>query len=197
MALLLMILQSISQYLISAKILSLTRKRKSYSKYVLHTKLNYHSTLDYRIWNYVLNESGTNKAYSVYVYLYSSIYNQAFPKIRVKVKYFHRKHWLTKVMKNSIRQKNIIQIIRKYPVIDSILKYKTYHSTLKELLKQGKKLYYQDLFNAYRNDMRKTWSVIKRIFNKIKGGISRSMIFHNDETITYDHMIANSFSNFF
>ena len=33
--------------------------------------------------------------------------------------------------------------------------------------------------------------------NKSKGGVSRSMIIHNNETITDDHMIANSFNNFF
>ena len=45
--------------------------------------------------------------------------------------------------------------------------------------------------------MQKTWSVIKRILNKTKGGVSRSMIIHNNETITYDQMIANSFNNLF
>ena len=79
-----------------------------------------------------LNESDTNNAYSMFVHIYSSIYNQAFPKIRVKVKYYHRKHWLTEVMKNSIRQKNkLFKLSKKYSIIDSILKYKTYHSTLK------------------------------------------------------------------
>ena len=149
-------------------------------------------------WNCVLNESDTNKAYSIFVHTYSSIYNQAFPKIRVKVKYYHRKPWLTEVMKNSIRQKNKLFILsKKYPVIDSILKYKTYHSTLKKMLKQGEKLYYQDLVHGYRNNMQKTRSVIKRILNKSKGGVSRSMIIHNNETITDDHLIANSFNYFF
>ena len=149
-------------------------------------------------WNCVLNESDTNKAYSIFVHTYSSIYNQAFPKSRVKVKYYHRKPWLTKVMKNSIRQKNkLFKLSKKYPVIDSILKYKTYHSTLKKMLKQGEKLYYQDLFHGYRNNMQKTWSVIKRILNKSKGGVSRSMIIHNNETLTDDHLIANSFNGFF
>ena len=43
----------------------------------------------------------------------------------------------------------------------------------------------------------KTWRVIKRILNKSKGGVSRSMTNHNNETITDDHMIANWFNNFF
>ena len=45
--------------------------------------------------------------------------------------------------------------------------------------------------------MQKTWSVVKRILNISKGGVSRSMIIHNNETITDDHMIANLFNNFF
>ena len=160
-------------------------------------QLSFNSLLQDLDWNCVLNESDTNKAYSMFVHIYSSIYNRAFPKIRVKVKYYHRKPWLTEVMKNSIRQKNkLFKLSKKYAVIDSILKYKNYHSTLKKLLKQGQKLYYQDLFNGYRNNMHKTWSVIKRILNKSKGDVSRSMIIHNNETITDDHKIANSFNNF-
>ena len=45
--------------------------------------------------------------------------------------------------------------------------------------------------------MQKTWSVIKRILNKSKCDVSRSMIIHNNDTITDDHMIANSFNNLF
>ena len=75
----------------------------------------------------------------MFVHIYSCIYNQAFLKIRVKVKYYHRKPWLTEVMKNSMRQKNkLFKLPKKYPVIDSILKYKNYHSTLTKLLKQGR-----------------------------------------------------------
>ena len=45
--------------------------------------------------------------------------------------------------------------------------------------------------------MQKTRSVIKRILNKSKDGVSRSMIIHHNETISDDHKIANSFNNFF
>ena len=55
----------------------------------------------------------------------------------------------------------------------------------------------QDLSNGYRNNMLNTRSVLKRILNKSKGGVSRSMTIHNNETITDDHLIANSFDNFF
>ena len=102
-------------------------------------QLSFNSLLQDMDWNCVLNESDTNKAYSMFVHIYCSIYNQAFPKIRVKVKYYHRKPWLTEVMKNSIRQKNkLFKLSKKYPVVDSILKYKNYHSTLIKLLKQGR-----------------------------------------------------------
>ena len=95
-------------------------------------QLSFNSPLQDMDWNCVLNETETNKAYSMFVHIHSSIYNQAFPSIRIKVKYYHRKPWLTAVMSNSIQQKNtLFESSKKYPVIDSILKYKSYHSTMK------------------------------------------------------------------
>ena len=149
-------------------------------------------------WSCILNESDTNKAYAMFVHVYSDIYNKAFPKTRAKIKYYHRKPWLTEVLKNSIRQKNkLFKLSKRYPVVDSIVKYKTYRSTLNKLLKRGEKLYYQDLFSGYRDNMQKTWSVIKRILNKSRGCVSRSMLKHDNETITDDYSIANTFNNFF
>ena len=76
------------------------------------------------------------------------------------------------------------------------MKYKTYHSTLNKLLKRGEKLYYQELFSGYKDNMQKTWSVIKRILNKSRGCVSRSMLKHDNETIADDYSIANTFNNF-
>ena len=55
-------------------------------------------------WSCILNESDTNKAYAMFVYISSAIYNKTFPKTRVKIKNYHRKPWLTEVLKNSIHQ---------------------------------------------------------------------------------------------
>ena len=100
-------------------------------------------------WSYILNEPDTNKAYAMFVHVYSDIHNKAFPKTSAKIKYYHRKPWVTEVLKNSIRQKNkLFKLSKKYPVADSIVKYKTYRSTLNKLLKRGEKLYYQDLFSG-------------------------------------------------
>ena len=91
-------------------------------------------------WGCILNESDTNKAYAMSVHVYSDIYNKAFPKTRAKIKYYHRKPWLTEVLKNSIRQENkLFKLSKKYPVADWIVKYKTYRSTLNKLLKRGEK----------------------------------------------------------
>ena len=149
-------------------------------------------------WSCILNESDTNKTYAMFVHVYSDIYNKAFPKTRAKIKYYHRKPWLTEVLKISIRQKNkLFKLSKKYPVADSIVKYKTYRSTLYKLLKRWEKMYYQDRFSGYRDNMQKTWSVMKRILNKSRGCVSRSILKHDNETIADDYSIANTFNNFF
>ena len=45
--------------------------------------------------------------------------------------------------------------------------------------------------------MQKTWSDIKRILNKSRGCVSRSVLKHDNETIADDYSIANTFNNFF
>ena len=158
MALLSMVLQIISQYFIFAEVLSLTRKRKSYSKEISHTKPNYHSILLQNMdWNCVLNESDTYKAYSMHIH--SSIHNQTFPKIRVNVKYYHRKPWLIEVMKNLIRQKNkLFKSPRKVPVIG--------FWNIKIIIQLWKnvKTWGEIVFNGYRNNMKKNVECYQAFF---------------------------------
>ena len=45
--------------------------------------------------------------------------------------------------------------------------------------------------------MQKTWSVIKRILNKSRGCVSRSMLKHDYETIADNYSIAKTFNDLF
>ena len=40
-------------------------------------------------------------------------------------------------------------------------RFKTYREILRRSIKEAKKMYYQKVFNLYRNDIKKTWLTIK------------------------------------
>ena len=65
---------------------------------------------------------------------------------------------------------------------------------MNKLLKRGEKLHHQEFFSGYKENMQK--SVIKRILNKSKGCVSRSMLKYDNETIADDYSIAYTFYNF-
>ena len=46
-------------------------------------------------------------------------------------------------------------------------KFETYRETLRSSINKTKKMYYQKLFDLYRNDMKKTWLTIKETLHSI------------------------------
>ena len=76
------------------------------------------------------------------------------------------------------------------------MEYKQYKNKLNKLLKECERMYYQDMFENYRGNMKQTWNVIKRILNKNKKSITMNTIQHADKTVTDSTEIANVFNDF-
>ena len=53
-----------------------------------------------------MNENDTQAAFTKFHKLYKSMYDKAFPVIKVKFKYNNRKPWLSDELKDSIKLKN-------------------------------------------------------------------------------------------
>ena len=162
------------------------KRRKSYSKEISHVTIIYFSVTRCGLQLYL--KRIRHNAFAMFVHVYSAIYNKAFPKTRVKIEYYHSKSWLTEVLKNSIHQKNkLSKLSKQYPVADSIVKHKTYRSTLNKLLKRGENLYYQELFGGYRDNVQKTWCVINVLWTKAEDvfpEVCWNMLMKQSQTIT-------------
>ena len=50
--------------------------------------------------------------------------------------------------------------------------FKRYRDILRNSIKKAKMLYYKKTFNLYQNDVKKTWSLSKRLYNRKKAGAS-------------------------
>ena len=70
---------------------------------------------------------------------------------------------------------------------------------LHKLLKNAERNYYNDQILTNRNNIRKTWSIIKTIINKNKGDQSKQTKFMlSDGSVTDDKQaVAEKFNDFF
>ena len=69
----------------------------------------------------------------------------------------------------------VISSKRKHKLYDKFLKkrtykneiiYKSYKCLFEKLKFKSKQLYYKNLINKYKNNIKKTWSIIKEVINK-------------------------------
>ena len=97
------------------------------------------------------------------------LYDANFPKRKIELKYNNRKPWLSEGLKNSIKTKNKLYV--KYVKIRSVyneINYKTFRNKLKHILHIAEKKHYTDTLEANKNNMKKTWTILKGVMNSNK-----------------------------
>ena len=90
--------------------------------------------------------------------------------------------------------------INRYKVNNSVEKnvyYKAYRNRLHHILRTAERQYYQDLIIKHKNNVKKSWQVIKSIINKRKYCPVNTKFKYNDGEITDGKLIANKFNIFF
>ena len=150
-------------------------------------------------WDTGMNVDDTELAYNRFQKLFLEEYELCFPLKTMKVKYKNRKPWLTSGLKTSIKEKDRLYIIqKKKPYLYNKVKYKNFRNKLNNILAKAERKHYDILFNDNKNNLVKSWSLIKDIINKHKSQQSQK-IFINDkqECLTDSKEICNAFNNFF
>ena len=120
-------------------------------------------------------------------------------------KYKHKNSlWITNgILRSSKYRDNLhkqIKLTNPTSVDYSIKKInlKTYNCILKRSIRAAKLIYYEQLFNKYKNDTRKTWKTINEILQRSNKKRSLPMYFgEGDCKITDTVEIANTFNLFF
>ena len=75
---------------------------------------------------------------------------------------------------------------------------KTYNHILKRNIRQAKILYYQHQFVQYKNNIKKTWGVLKELVNRTSMKNILPQYFIVDREVPTDkHVIANRLNTFF
>ena len=149
-------------------------------------------------WNNICNINEANEAFETFYSKFNEIYNECFPIVTLKSKYKTRKLWLTDGLKCSIKIKNKLYIkSKRNPSNQNIDEYKVYKNKLNRLLKLAERNHYSQVLNDNRNDLKKSWKIIKEVINKAKNNTLPNKFKISDKFITDSKIISDSFNSYF
>ena len=124
---------------------------------------------------------------------------QWFPYRKLNEPYYNNKPWLTNALKESIKTKNKLFVARNKGnnSEERTACYKAYRNRLHHLLRTAERQYYQDLIMQHKDNIKKSWQVIKSIINKRKYCPVNLKFKYNGDVISDRKTVANKFDNFF
>ena len=145
-----------------------------------------------------------NYAYSSFLDIFTKLYNQECPLIKIKKcgnknDKDDNKPWLTKGIKNACKKKN--QLYKNFLQKRSeaaLYRYKTYKNSLVTILRKVKSQYYKDKLNKFKGDVKGTWKMLNELLNKKKRDQPMVSSFMNEnKCIDNKKEISNEFNKFF
>ena len=169
--------------------------RRQYSEI---NKTKFSNKLQELNWNEILSQDQCQDAYSLFHNVFTKLYYDCFPMQKIKLNYRNRKLWLTHGLKKSIKTKNKLYVKSiKTPTLHNIKVYKEYRNKLNSLLRKTERLHYDQLFVKNKNNLKKSWAIIKQVINKRKNQIVFSKFKINNNIVTDEKIIANNFNKYF
>ena len=95
-------------------------------------------------------------------------------------------------MKNKLYMK-----LKKHPIEENQIKYKQYKCTLNKSLKLAERKYYEEIFRDNKENLSKSWKILKDILNKKRENTIPETSQFEGRTLTAKKVIANEFNTFF
>ena len=150
-------------------------------------------------WSFLFDISNAQNAYSAFIHTFKKIHDICFPLKTLEIKVNNSKPWITSAILKSISTKNkLYSLNKKSPSPLRELNYKKYRNKLNHIIKLAEKHYYKDKFELYKNDLKKSWGLIKTIIGKQKSRPQPCKQFQINDTMTDDPMlITNKFNDYF
>ena len=169
--------------------------RRSYSTRNVEKFKNSLSSI---VWDDIFTIDDPQIAYTSFFKKISDTYNKCFPLRKVKGTYYNKKPWLTENLKGSIKNKNKLYArYKKYPSYFNEKIYTDYQKVLQKTLRFTEREYYDSKFSQYKNDLVKSWRVLKEVINRRKKSKMSSKFLINGKVVTDNNAIAESFNQFY
>ena len=136
-------------------------------KFSQKNKELFKQSIDQTNWDELLPKEGAQISFTLFHRHIISLYDKAFPVVRIKRKYNNRKPWLTEALRQTIHQKNKLFLRHKNrPTLTNEILYKRHRNNLKKILISAEKRHFQHMLEMNKNNLQKTWKMIKNIINK-------------------------------
>lgn len=150
-------------------------------------------------WHEVYVED-TNDAHNAFLDTFMTLYDRYCP-----VKKFtqnsknRRKSWLTKGLEKACKKKNKLYMeFLKHRTKEKEDNYKKYRNRLTSIVRCQKKMYYEQLFQKYKRNIKATWSVLNKVIKNRNDRCFPTNIVKSDNSVTEDiESMVNEFNDYF
>jgi hypothetical protein len=120
-------------------------------------------------WQEVKSETDAQRSYTLFHNIFLDNYNKCFPYNFFLPQYYTRLPWITIGIKKAIENKNRLYIkSMKIRTTKSIADYNFFLNKLNHILRISERNYFQNQIKIHKNNLRKSWAVIKNVINRNK-----------------------------
>lgn len=148
-------------------------------------------------WTSLLND--VNDAYDNFLATLSDAFNRCCPL----QKFFKSEKkplspWLSLNLLKSIRTKNkLYKYYLANPNPANKTNYTTYKNILPQSIRVAKRLFFENQFDNYKGNIRKTWGIINQMLQRGNSRTLPDYIMNGNTTLDDPVMMANAFNTFF
>ena len=149
-------------------------------------------------WSDVMNCNNAQNAFTKFHTSTCATFEKHFPIKKITRTYKNKKAWLTLGIKHSIKVKNKLFLkYKKDSSQENASKYKGYRNKLNTIVRKAERSHYEMVFEKYKSNLKKTWSVIKDVINKKKSNGYPRFFKINEQMCENKDVIAHSFNQYF
>ena len=162
-------------------------------------KLKFYDMINGVDWGVCMLQPNCQSAFTLFYTKYQACFDQCFPLVKTKVTYRNKLPWLTEALKISIKTKNRLYRKSMQTKLETDFKtYRDYKSKLRACLRRAERLHYDHLFAQHRNNLRKSWAVIKDLIHRKKRENDQNFSLEINGVETTDpSIISNTFNKYF
>ena len=119
-------------------------------------------------------------------------------KVSQKALSFREKPWITSIQRMMVKRDKYLNKFHRTHNLDTEYLYKKFRNKVVFETRKSRNDYYNNYFNAHKNNMKKRWSGIRSIINvSSKSGYCISQLIQDGKEIDNPKKMANIFNKFF
>ena len=160
---------------------------------------NFNIALINTSWDFIYNNADMQSLYTSFQRVIDRLINTHFKMESFTTNYKNRHPWLTGPLRSQIKAKNRMYTEAIASGSAELMdKYKKRKNEVLSLLKNTEIMYFSDQMEINKNDLNKTWKILRIILGKDRNPSTKNPTFKLDGKIISDRAaIANGFNNYF